>query len=87
MCTRLFQIEGSNQHPGFGRTIFLHQITPLIGDETVSVKGLPFFDADAVARHNRHAVAHRMTLHRAPPHPAGVEIGIIGFGSDGRGIE
>src|SRR3546814_11519045 len=41
----------------------------------------------AVGGDHRHAVRHGMALHRAAPHAAGVEIGVIGLGPDRGRVE
>jgi hypothetical protein len=79
--------RGGDQHAAFRRAEFGDQIAPFVGDEAVAIEVLPVLAADAVGGDHRHAVRHRMALHRPPPHPAGIEIGVIGFGADGGGIE
>ena len=45
------------------------------------------FMADAVGSRDRHAVRDCVPDHGAAPHPAGIEIDVIGFGTDGRRVE
>ena len=73
--------------PLSARAEFGDKIAPFVGDEAVAVELLAVLGADPVGGDHRHAVRHRMALHRAAPHPAGVEVRVVGFGADRGGIE
>src|SRR3546814_8706580 len=59
-------------------------VAPFISDEAVTVEDLPILLANTVGGDDRHDVRHGAAQHGAAPHPAGVQIGIIGLRSYGR---
>src|SRR3546814_9564990 len=63
----------------FLRTGFGNEVAPFISDEAVTVEDLPILLANTVGGDDRHDVRHGVAHHGAAPHPAGVQIGIIGL--------
>src|SRR3546814_14832115 len=50
--------------------------------DTLSPYTTLFRSPDAIGGDHPHTVRHGMALHRAAPHAASVEVGVIGFRSD-----
>src|SRR3546814_3878817 len=70
--------------PRSTRTDTLFPYTTLFRSEAVTVEDLPILLANTVGGDDRHDVRHGVAQHGAAPHPAGVQIGIIGLRSYGR---
>src|SRR3546814_15525148 len=81
---RAVQIERCYQCSRFLRTGFGNEVAPFISDEAVTVEDLPILLANTVGGDDRHDVRHGVAQHGAAPHPAGVQIGLIGLRSYGR---
>src|SRR3546814_10872232 len=60
-------------------------VPPLVGNEAVAVEGLPVLGADAVGGDHGHDIGHAVAHHRALPHAAGVEVGVVRLVADGGG--
>src|SRR3546814_5515450 len=67
------EVERRGDHAFLFAVQFGEHVAALVGDEAGAVEGLAAFDADAVRRHDRHHVRHRVPHHRAPPQPCGIE--------------
>src|SRR6185437_7858968 len=91
IAAHILEVEGGGQH-GFAHAIRLgHFLAGRRGDERRAIEGhgvlVALFSADAIRSHHRHDVGRGMTLHGALPMPARVDARILGFRTDGRGIE
>src|SRR3990167_9216412 len=76
------KIETGDDYPRLTFSQFGHNVPPLVANEAVPVKALLALAADAVGGNHGHAIGHRMALHRAAPHAAGINIRVIRLRSD-----
>src|SRR5215210_9005533 len=80
------EVERRDQRADLVPTEFGEDVAALVADEAVAVEALATFGADAVGGYDRHDVADGVANHRATPHPAGVEVWIVGLRADRGGI-